>query len=182
MTDREIYKLWRSKTSDLRYFRPKRWDELKKVIIEQGVKSVLEFGSGVSTFLFDNINLKVVSFETDPKYMEFVKSLCSPKVTFKLWDNKSATINDFYDLALVDGVLPRTHQLEIALKHAKFIAIDDFKDSLLRKLTNYERIDSRSTILAVFVRLNTELKLNLNKHQISGTDWRARIAQAQVNR
>lgn len=150
MTNEEIYKLWRSKTSDLRYLRPSRWNELEKVIVEQDIKSVLEFGSGVSTILFDNLNLKVSSFETAPKYMEFVKSLCSPKVTFKIWDNKTVPTNDFYDLALVDGALPRTHQLETALKRAKFIAIDDFKDSLLPKLINYKRIDQLSTILAIF--------------------------------
>ena len=152
MTDKEIYSLWLSKSPDLRYLRPRRWDDIKKVIIEYGIKSVLEFGSGVSTLLFDNMNLRIVSYETDSNYMEFTKSLCSPNVVFKLWDNKSVLIDDFYCLALVDGILPRTYQLEIALKHAKFIAVDDFKDSPLYEPISYERIDSRSTVLAIFVK------------------------------
>jgi hypothetical protein len=154
MTEKEIYKLWLVKVPGLRYLRLDRWEEIKKVIFDQNVSSVLEFGSGVSTLLFDNLGLKVLSYETDPKYLRSVEPLCSPGVTFKLWNNCLAVITDYYDLALIDGILPRTTQFEESLKHANIIVIDDFDEELknlfLPKLASYKRIDSQSTVLAIF--------------------------------
>lgn len=158
MTDEEIYKLWFSKTDDLRYLRPERWEELKRVILDQKVKSVLEFGSGVSTLLFNNLGLKVLSIETDVKYIKFVSSICPTGPVFRRWNNKSMPIKGFYDLALVDGNLPRGDQLRLALEHAGIVAIDDFEKDirgrLIPKLTNYERIDRRNTTLAIFKEKN----------------------------
>lgn len=154
MTDKEVYDLWLSKTSDLRFLRQRRWEELKRVIIDKGLTSVLEFGSGVSTLLFSNFGLKVLSFETDLKFMNFVKSICDPSVTFKLWNNKSITIGSIYDLALVDGILPRTIQTRLAVKYAKIVSIDDFRDKpknfMPPVLANYKRIDLQTTTLAIF--------------------------------
>ena len=154
MTTNEIYQLWFSKTKDLRYLRPKRWSQIRKLIESQQLKTVLEFGSGISTLLFDNLGLKVLSFETNEGHMKFVKRLCSPKVLFTLWDNKNLHIQGIHDIAFVDGGLPRTDQFRIAAKHSKFLIIDDFatkiKNELMPKLTNYKRLDDESTILAIF--------------------------------
>ena len=153
MTDREIYNLWLSKTSDLRYLRPRRWEELKKIITNRKVSSVLEFGSGVSTLLFGNFGLKVLSLETDPIYIEFVRSLCPKNVSLLLWNNRSAQIFKRYDLALVDGILPRTYQLKLALKHADVVAIDDFNEGpRLQIPSGYNCISQGSTTLTVFER------------------------------
>lgn len=153
-TDKEIYQLWFSKTKDLRYLRPRRWNQIKKLIQEQQLKIVLEFGSGISTLLFDNLGLKVLSFETNEGHMNFVKRLCSPKVLFTLWDNKNLHLQGTYDIAFVDGTLPREDQFRIAAKHSKFLIIDDFSTSLKNrlepKLTNYKRLDDESTTLAIF--------------------------------
>lgn len=153
-TDSDIYKLWLSKTSDHRYFRPKRWAELKKVISDKKLSSVLEFGSGVSTLLFQNLGLKVLSLETNKNYMNFVQSLCQQGVDFVHWNGNGYKVSENYDLALVDGDLPRLPQIKMALKSAKIIAIDDFvgghKQRFSPYLKNYKRIDSESTFLAIF--------------------------------
>ena len=155
MTDEEIYSLWFSKTDDLRYLRPRRWKEIKEIIVKRKVKSVLEFGSGVSTLLFSNMGLKVLSLETKPRYMKFVKSMCSPKVALRVWNNKNANIKDHYDLSLVDGVLPRNDQLRLAVKHSNIIVVDDFNEYLITEVpSRCKRIDPKTTTLAIFEKVN----------------------------
>lgn len=146
MTDREIYKFWLSKVRGARYLHPDRWIQLKPLIKKHKLTSVLEFGSGVSTLLFAHNGLSVVSYETDKDYMELVRSLCEPKVDFRLWDNVSANISGSFDLALVDGILPRNTQLELSLQHAVIIAIDDYE------LTTYHRIDDRTSKMSIFLK------------------------------
>lgn len=154
LTDKEIYKLWFANTKDLRYLRPKRWDQLKELIQSQRITSVLEFGSGVSTLLFENLGMKVVSYETDHNFIDFVSKLSTDSTKFIFWDNNNAWPKGKFDLSFVDGILPRTDQLRIALKHAPFIAIDDFQGRNRREflplLTNSKRIDDQSTTLAIF--------------------------------
>lgn len=153
MNDRLIYKAWKASTSDLRYLRPNRWKVIKDVILKYNLKSVIEFGSGVSTILFDNLGMHILSFETRLPYMKFVTDLC-PRVPIIHWDNVSLSIRGQFDLALVDGDLPRTTQLDISLKRADFIAIDDFigqtKSQMMPSLEHLERLDKEETILAMF--------------------------------
>ena len=153
MTDEAIYNLWFSKTDDLRYLRPKRWKEIKRIISEKKVVSVLEFGSGVSTLLFDNLRLTILSLETNARFLAFVKHLCSKRVVFRLWNNRTADIKRNYDFSLVDGIVPRDWQLKLAMKHARIVAIDDFNETPRTNIpSNYTRIDDKSTTLAVFER------------------------------
>lgn len=158
MLDKEIYNYWLFKNDDLRYLRPRRWEEIKKVILKYEVKSVLEFGSGISTLLFDNLCLKVLSYETDLKFIYYMKSRCSQNVSFRHWDNNAASPVGDFDFALVDGALPRNRQFYIALNRSPIVAIDDFelewKETILPALTKHERIDSQTTSLAIFRRNN----------------------------
>jgi hypothetical protein len=154
MNSREIYTLWRSKTPDLRYLRPRRWDQIQQVIDQHSLKSVLEFGSGVSTILFDSLGISVVSYETNAEYIEFVRQLCSPKVTFIHSPNKKVDISSNFDMALIDGILPRAPQLKSAINHARFYFLDDFERSIKANLSplinGMSRIDNQSTTLAIF--------------------------------
>jgi len=154
MQDREIYKLWLSKVKDHRYLRPPRWEELKKVLLKYGVKNVLEFGSGVSTLLMSNLGIRVVSFETDPFYLEFVQGLKPARVIFKLHNNVDINISGRFDLAFIDGTLPRKPQLQASLPLTDLIAIDDFGPKYRREFTEllsgYTRLNPSSPLMAIF--------------------------------
>lgn len=158
MTDREIYRYWFSKTGfDIRHLKPGKWEILKAYIIKHNISSVLEFGSGVSTLLFDKLGLNILSIETNYDYMNTVRSLCSFRVSFKFWNNRSVTINTSYDLTLVDGALPRTQQVKKAIKYSKVIVIDDYEgdsDPLNHLLSKYKCVDDQSTVLAIFEKDN----------------------------
>ena len=152
-----IYNIWKSIfPNDLRHLRPHRWRQLKSLITSRGFHKVLEFGSGVSTLLFESLGLQVTSYETDNVYMEKVKSLSNGNTTFHLWNNFIPTppITDIYGLSLVDGANPRDIQLTYAITHSVFVAIDDYRyDDKLRfepLMSSYKRLDDRSTPLAIF--------------------------------
>lgn len=151
----DIYKIWSKASSDSRYLRRNRWTEIARVVSRNKVNSVLEFGSGISTVLFDNMGLKVDSFETDKDYMKSIQEMCSDRVSFTWWDNKVAHISKFYDLALVDGSLPRMMQLNYAIKHADIVAIDDFvgaiRTSMLPIVEKFPRLDTGMTFMAIFL-------------------------------
>ena len=155
MTDEGIYNLWFSTVSNLTYFRSRRWKYLKEFILSNNIKSVIEFGSGVSTLLFDSLNLNILSIETNKPYMNLVSNLCSPKVRFKLWDNKSLDIQESFDLSFVDGILPRLEQLKYAIKHSKFVTVDDYiandEKQLDLLLSNFTRVDLFAAPLGIFI-------------------------------
>jgi hypothetical protein len=153
-TDAQIYKLWLSKVHDNRYLRPQRWAELLKVIEKFRVKTVIEFGCGVSTLLMGHRGIRVDTYETDPFYLDFVKSLNPPNVLFHLHNNVNIDVSGTYDMALVDGVLPRQPQLKAVLPLTRLIAIDDFgplyKRELVPLLGNHTRLNPGAPLMAIF--------------------------------
>lgn len=155
MTDAEVYKNWPYRT---RYLRPECWKVLKRIIYAHDITSVIEFGSGLSTILFNNMGVDVYSYETNPTYMRTIKGYNLANVKFFLWDNKNLLIDRSFGLALVDGALPRTNQLQHAKTYARYIAIDDFTDpesnqGLKEMLNGYTMIAGKHTKLAVFRRI-----------------------------
>jgi hypothetical protein len=155
MTDAEIYKKWPYRT---RYLRPECWSVINRILHNHRITSILEFGSGISTALFNNHGIDVVSYDTDPAYLKFIKSLNLANVEFRLWNNKKTSIEGEFGLSLVDGALPRTRQLYYAMKHSRYIAIDDFTDpesnkGLKEMLSGFELIAGRGCKLRVFRRI-----------------------------
>lgn len=157
MNYQQVWKEWQSKTHEPqhpRHLREPRWAELVKVINKYNVKTVLEFGSGISTILFSKMGLKVSSYETDADYLAYVMSYNLPNVIFHLHDNIDIDVSGNFDLALVDGILPRTNQLKASLEHAKIVAIDDFgpkfKLPLLPDVAHFERLTPRTSLMAIF--------------------------------
>lgn len=101
------------------------------------------------------MNLTVISVETDKSYIDFIKPLCSSNVILKYWNNDELPLGSSqFDLSLVDGILPRLPQLEIALQHSKIVAIDDFagshKKNFLPYMKKFKRLDSGETFMAIF--------------------------------
>ena len=155
--EKELYHFWKSKFRT-HFLRAVCWDVIRPIIIENEVSSVLEFGCGLSTLLFDSLGLKVTSYDTEQRFIDFVKQHCSSNVELILWENEGDPVTSQYDFSLVDGVLPRTPQLKVAVCHSNLIAIDDFRGKLTPILTpelkGFERIDSEKTKIAVFARRN----------------------------
>ena len=155
MTDAEIYKNWPYRT---RFLRSECWELMKSYIINHKITSVLEFGAGISSILLNNLGVDVVSYETDPIYLRTIKSYNLANVEFRLWDNKTAQINQVFGLSLVDGAMPRENQLSLAIKHSRYIAIDDFSDEnsskfLYPMVTGLTRLDDATIKMAIFRRL-----------------------------
>ena len=147
---RPLFKYWNSSFDGSKSIRYKRWIAVQNTIITCNIEKVLEFGSGLSTILFDKMYLKVDSYETDKDYMELVREECSNRVNLFHWDNKNLVLSKRYDLALVDGVLPRRKQVALATTYANIVAIDDYRVSNL--LDGWVRIDDEETIMAIFIR------------------------------
>lgn len=102
------------------------WNVLRGLIGKNRVKTILEFGSGLSTILFDKLGINVVSYETDDDFKNKMQAVCSKRVKFELWDNKSVLdINKKFGFALVDGIRPRFMQAENAKKHSDIVVVHD---------------------------------------------------------
>ena len=152
MTDEEIYKSWPYKIRFLRY---ECWKLIKKYLIEKEITSVIEFGSGISTILFNSFGIDLVSYETDPIYLREIKSYNLANVEFRLWDNSITNVGKTFGLSLVDGAMPRTNQLKYAIAHSRYIAIDDFNDEnsselLYPMVKDLKRLDDEKIKLAIF--------------------------------
>ena len=64
------------------------WDVLKDIVEKYNVKSVLEFGAGISTVLLQDMNIKVTSIESNADYLAKLDPLLSNAIDVQLWDNK----------------------------------------------------------------------------------------------
>ena len=99
---------------------------LQRLVRQYNVKTVLEFGSGLSTILFDRLNLIVTSFETDAEYMADVDRMCAGNITFYTWDNQHLPIKlPAVDMAFVDGADPRQRQINLAAESTRVMVIHD---------------------------------------------------------
>jgi len=79
------------------------WEVLKGFISMNNIKSIVEFGAGVSTTLFDQAGVNVVSYETIPAMVEKTKEK-TPNAEFIIWDGKTPPeIKERFDMAFIDG-------------------------------------------------------------------------------
>lgn len=108
----------------------KDWIFLKGVFEKYKVKNILEFGAGLSTLLFSNTVDKVDTFETQPGWINKIKSMAPENSTIYHWDGKkvNAPIQDKYDFAFVDGPAGgqnREWSTKYASEHADLVVIHD---------------------------------------------------------
>ena len=79
------------------------WDFMKAIIEENDVKTVLEFGAGLSTLLMNDMGLDIITFETNQGWIDKIHAL-NPDCEIRQWDG----FNWEYelvkcDLVFVDG-------------------------------------------------------------------------------
>ena len=104
------------------------WEFMQSVIKENNVKTVLEFGAGLSTLLLDDLGLKVISFETMEGWIKKLKVI-KPNLDIRLWDGKDIqNIGLKYDMAFVDGPSggrTREFSTKIASELAEIVIVHD---------------------------------------------------------
>lgn len=110
------------------------WIFIRKALQDYNVKTVLEFGAGLSTLLFNDVeNLRVTTYETNPGWVTKIKA-SNPKCDVKIWDGVDISlglpdgIEPHVDFAFVDGPagdMSREWSTRIASESAKVIVVHD---------------------------------------------------------
>jgi len=98
------------------------WDFIRSIINRYKVKTVLEFGCGLSTLLFRSVGYDVTSYEAD-NYGTWTDKLkgINPKLDLREWDAKSEVEGGDYDLIFVDGPSGSIRR-EISIKQSAELA------------------------------------------------------------
>lgn len=96
------------------------WEFLKDTIEKNNIKTVLEFGAGLSTLMLNDLGLKVTTYEDSQGWIDKIKAI-NPNYDVRLWDGKTLELTDKFDFAFVDGPSGGVNR-EIATKIASEVA------------------------------------------------------------
>ena len=107
------------------------WRLLWKFINEKKVRSLVEFGPGLSTEILNRCGIKITSIETHPAIIKRLKDKM-PDVHFNLWDGKQTVeLNGQYDMAFIDGPFGGANRefsyKSVAESNIRFVACHDSK-------------------------------------------------------
>jgi len=115
----------------------KDWNFIRDIIRGKGIKTVLEFGTGLSTLLISEI-AEVDTFETDAGWQKRIKAKIPSgrKVGFYIWNGCGPPGTEWkrkkYNLAFVDGPrgkasggTGRETSIKMATKYADKIIVHD---------------------------------------------------------
>ncbi len=110
------------------------WAFLKTVLAEHRVKTILEFGCGLSSLLLSEY-AEVESFEVEDRFRAAIAAKCAHKnqLVIRLWDGIDCKPSrEHYHLAFVDGPqgkatggMGRQHSMRIAAQHAGVVVVHD---------------------------------------------------------
>jgi ADP-heptose:LPS heptosyltransferase/glycosyltransferase involved in cell wall biosynthesis len=105
------------------------WDFIKAVIEKNNVKTILEFGAGLSTVLMSEKVTKIDTYETMNGWINKIRLLAKPTSTIKIWNGLDIKESlGQYDFAFVDGPSgggSREFSTKIASEHANIVIIHD---------------------------------------------------------
>lgn len=105
----------------------KDWEFIKKTIKDYNVKTVLEFGAGLSTLLLNDI-CRVLTLETNQQWIDRVKAI-NAKAEITHWDGQSIFLDDaHFDLAFVDGPAndkPREASTKAGAEYSDIVIVHD---------------------------------------------------------
>lgn len=111
------------------------WEFISGVIDEHKVKSVLEFGAGLSTLLLNDKLKDVVTYEDKQAWIDKLNKL-KPGMDIRLWDGKTLESRRNFDLAFVDGPAgdsSREMSTQIASHDAPIVIVHDAGREWARK-------------------------------------------------
>lgn len=104
------------------------WEFIKKTMKDNNVKSVLEFGGGLSTLLFNDLPIvKTITYEDKQGWIDKLNKL-KPNLDIRLWDGKTNGIEGIFDMSFVDGPagdMSREMSTKIASEKARIVVIHD---------------------------------------------------------
>lgn len=114
------------------------WAFIRETIKKYNVKTVLEFGAGLSTLLLNDLGLRVITFETNQGWINKIKQL-NPNTDVRLWNGFDQGISfteitdrlfeeKHFDLVFVDGPsggASREISTKIAAASANIVIIHD---------------------------------------------------------
>lgn len=107
------------------------WKFLKEIMDKYSVKSVLEFGAGLSTIILNELGIKVVTYENDQDWIDATKKL-NNRADIRKWDGQTIDCTDRFDLIFVDGprawghmVFGRQHSIKIASELSDLVFLHD---------------------------------------------------------
>jgi len=105
------------------------WEFMLDIIKENNVKTVIEFGTGLSSLLMKEEGLSVTSYEVSDKYADTIK-LLNKDLDIRIWDGKTESQIDggLYDMAFVNGPAGgknREFSTKISAQMAKVVIIHD---------------------------------------------------------
>ena len=127
------------------------WEEIAELLSQHNIKSVLEFGGGLSTKRYCNRGLKVVCLETNLRWAEIVAENC-PSATVIRWDNKefpkNRVGNGLFDLVFIDGADPRENQVIHGKECGDKLLIHDTKRKQEQELIQKYLSDWKATKLS----------------------------------
>jgi glycosyltransferase involved in cell wall biosynthesis len=106
------------------------WEFLESILEKYKIKTVLEFGSGLSTLLIASKKINILSFETNERYLKQLRNKkVNEFVEIRLWNGKEIHDNlGKFDLAIVDGPpggINREISTKIASEHSDLVLIHD---------------------------------------------------------
>jgi len=128
----------------------KDWGFIDKIIKEYKIKTMVEFGSGISTLLLDE-KVKMISYETDDVYAYAMNQI--REFDIRLWDGKTIDLKEKFDLVFIDGPADgeeREVPIKIASEISDLVLVHDGGrpfESLWqeRHLTNFKLIRNGGT-------------------------------------
>lgn len=103
------------------------WKFIRDTIKENNIKTILEFGAGLSTLLLNELGIKVITYETHNGWVDKIKSL-NDKCDVRLWDGNSIDNIEKFDFAFIDGPAGganREFSTKIASEVANILIVHD---------------------------------------------------------
>lgn len=83
---------------------PTDWVVLRDFLIREDIQNVIEIGPGLSTELMDDLGVHVLSYETEPIFVERMRRRVTRRVNIQQWSGVwLPMIDEKYQMAFLDG-------------------------------------------------------------------------------
>lgn len=108
------------------------WEDIRRIIRENGIKEILEFGSGLSSELFVNEGLALISFDVLDFHISMLKNCLRGRADLYAYTyGVPPPVKELYpgkkwDFVFVDGPQERSREVKVAMEvSSKFIYLHD---------------------------------------------------------